>query len=239
MPLPKPFITGCDLAGTVEAVGSGVTSFKPGDRVWGSNQGLLGRQGTLAEYAAVHQDWLYPTPPNVTDVQAAAVALTGITAHLGLFNTASLRAGETVFAHGGTGGVGSMIVQMAKAVGARVVTTVGSAAKADLCRQWGTDCVINYKGEDVVARVREFTSVQPAAEYRDYDKPLEQASAEEPFAFFAEVLSHDLPITSFLDSDFVVVNERLARHYGLAGIKGRRTAMCARRRRRRGRAWRG
>src|SRR5438067_2182309 len=85
MPLPKPFIIGCDLAGTVEAVGPGATRFKVGDRVWGSNQGLLGRQGAFAEYAAVDEHWLYLTPSNVTDEQAAACALVGITAHLRLF----------------------------------------------------------------------------------------------------------------------------------------------------------
>src|SRR5436305_373797 len=80
MPLPKPFIPGCDLAGTVEGVAPGVKRFRAGDRVWGSNQGLLGRQGTFAEYASVHEDWLYPTPPNVDDKTAAAVALVSITA---------------------------------------------------------------------------------------------------------------------------------------------------------------
>jgi NADPH:quinone reductase len=160
MPLPKPFIIGCDLAGTVEAVGPGVQRFKVGDRVWGSNQGLLGRQGTFAEYAAVHEDWLYPTPPGVEDAPAAAVALVGITAHLGLFRCAGLQAGETVFVNGGTGGVGSMVVQMAKAVGAKVVTTVGSAEKAALCRGWGADRVLNYKTDDVDAGVRDFTGNQ-------------------------------------------------------------------------------
>ncbi len=89
-----PVHLGCDLAGTVEAVGPGATRFKIGDRVWGSNQGLLGRQGTFAEYAAVHEDWLYPTPAGVDDVQAAAAALVGITAHLGLFECAKLQAGR-------------------------------------------------------------------------------------------------------------------------------------------------
>ncbi len=116
--LPKPFVVGCDLAGTVEAVGSSVTRFKPGDRVWGSNQGLKGRQGTFAEYAAVDEAWLYGTPPQVSDRDAAAVALVGITAHLGLFAHAGLSRGETIFVHGGSGGVGSCVVQMAKIVGA-------------------------------------------------------------------------------------------------------------------------
>jgi len=160
MPLPKPFIPGCDLAGRVEAVGPGVKRYKPGDRVWGSNQGLLGRQGTFAEYACVQEEWLYPTPPGVADADAAAAALTGITAHLGLFRCAQLQAGENVFVNGGTGGVGSMVVQLAKAVAARVITTVGTEEKAALCRRWGADLVLNYKTDDVPARVREFTSGQ-------------------------------------------------------------------------------
>ena len=118
MTLPMPFILGCDLAGVVEAVGPAVSQFKVGDRVWGSNQGLLGRQGTFAEFAAVQEGWLYPTPPNVEDTTAAAAALVGITAHLGLFHGANLQADETVFVNGGTGGIGSMVVQMVKAVGA-------------------------------------------------------------------------------------------------------------------------
>ncbi len=109
---PKTPVPGLDLAGTVEAVGPGVTSLAPGDEVFGT------AKGTFAEYAVVQEDWLYPTPANVSDEAAAAVALVGITAHLGLFRAARLQAGETVFVNGGTGGVGSMVVQMVKAVGA-------------------------------------------------------------------------------------------------------------------------
>lgn len=136
VPLPKLFISGCDVAGTVEAVGPGVKNLKAGMRVWGSNQGLLGRQGTSAEYVCASEEWFYPIPDGVSEPEAAAAALTGITAHLGLFRCAHLQPGETVFVNGGTGGVGSMVVQMAKAVGARAVTTVGSAEKAALCRSW-------------------------------------------------------------------------------------------------------
>ena len=67
MPLPKPFVIGCDLAGVVEKLGPGARRFKVGDRVWGSNQGLLGRQGTFAERCCAHEDFLYPTPPGVKD----------------------------------------------------------------------------------------------------------------------------------------------------------------------------
>jgi NADPH2:quinone reductase len=153
MPLPKPYVPGSDLAGTVAAVGPGVKNYRPGDRVWGSNQGLHGRQGTLAEYVCTGEEWLYPTPPGVADPVAAAAALTGITAHLGLFRCARLHAGETLFVNGGTGGVGSMVVQMGKAAGARVLTTVGSPEKAELVKSWGAEHAVNYKTEDVFAAV--------------------------------------------------------------------------------------
>ncbi len=160
MALPTPFITGSDVAGKVEAVGPNVKRFKVGDRVWGSNQGLLGRQGTCAEYVCASEEFFYPTPAGTTDEDAAAVALVGITAHLGLFQRCGLKPGETVFVNGGTGGVGSMVVQFAKAVGARAITTVGSPEKAKLCQSWGADLVLNYKTDDIPARVKEFTAGQ-------------------------------------------------------------------------------
>ena len=150
MKLPFPFIVGCDLAGTVAEAGANVTQFKPGDRVWGSNQGLLGRQGTFAEFAAVEAHWLYPTPPGVSDEQAAAVALVGITAHLGLGRDAKLKSGETLFVNGGSGGVGSSVVQIAKAIGARVAVTC-SAAKAEVCRGLGADVVLERSPHDWLA----------------------------------------------------------------------------------------
>ena len=143
--LPMPFVVGCDLAGTVEAAGPEVTRFKPGDRVWGSNQGLLGRQGTFAEYAAVDECWLYRTPEEVSDQEAAAVALVAITAHLGTFRDGRLDMGETLFVNGGTGGVGSCVIQMAKATGARVIATAGSEEKVRACRELGANVAINYK----------------------------------------------------------------------------------------------
>jgi NADPH2:quinone reductase len=154
--LPKPFVVGCDLAGTVEAIGPAVKSFKKGERVWGSNQGLLGRQGTFAEFAAVDEQWIYPTPDGVADESAAAGALVGITAHLGLFRDAKLKTGETLFVNGGTGGVGSTVVQMAHAVGARAITTCGSDEKCAIARELGADLAINYKKQDVLAEVKKF-----------------------------------------------------------------------------------
>lgn len=155
-PLPQPFIIGCDLAGVVEEVGPQVERFRVGDRVWGSNQGLLGRQGTFAEYCAVDEQWLYPTPDGVDDTAAAACALVGITAHLGLVREARLRAGETIFVQGGTGGVGSMVLQMAKALGATVITTGGTAEKVAACYKMGADLAIDYRTQNVTEEVRKF-----------------------------------------------------------------------------------
>ena len=157
MPMRFPYVVGCDLAGTVEKVGPGASRFKVGDRVWGSNQGLLGRPGVTSELAVVSEDWLYPIPANLTDAEAAALALTGLTAHLGLFNRAALKPGETVYVSGGSGGVGSMVIQIAKAAGARVATTAGSAEKMELCRSLGADLVLNYKTDDLVAGLRSFS----------------------------------------------------------------------------------
>lgn len=154
--LPKAFIVGCDLAGTVEATGPAAKRYKVGDRVWGSNQGLMGRQGTFAEYCAVDECWLYPTPPNVSDEAAAACALVGITAHLGLFQNLKIRSGESLFVNGGSGGVGAMVIQMAKAAGARIIATAGSDEKVSECRTLGADAAVNYKTGDITAAVKQF-----------------------------------------------------------------------------------
>ena len=159
MNLPNPFIVGCDLAGVVEAVGPNVTHHKKGDRVWGSNQGLLGRQGTFAEHVVADEIWLYRIPEGVSDEQAAAVALVGITAHLGLVREAKLQKGDIIFINGGSGGVGSTVIQMAKAMGARVVATAGSDEKAQACRKLGADLAINYKTQDIEAVTKKFAPV--------------------------------------------------------------------------------
>ncbi len=179
MQLPKPYVPGCDLSGTVDAVGPGISRFKVGDRVWASNMGRAGRQGSFAEFACVPEEFLHQTPASVSDEEAAVMALVGITAHLGLFQCAKLKAGETVFVNGGTGGVGAMVVQMAKAVGGKAIATVGSPEKAALVRELGADLAINYKTDDVLAKVKEFTAgkgvevwyeTQPPS---DFDKTFE------------------------------------------------------------------
>lgn len=152
-----PYIIGSDLAGTVERVGSEVKRFKPGDRVWGSNQGLFGRRGTFAEYASVDERWLYPTPAKETDAEAAAGALVGLTAHMGLFLHANLAPGEVVFVNGGSGGVGSAVVQLAKAAGAFVMTTGGNDESLAVCKQLGADLVLNYNKHNLDDQIRAFS----------------------------------------------------------------------------------
>jgi NADPH2:quinone reductase len=161
MPVPKPFIPGSDYAGVVEAVGQGVTLFKVGDRVWGSNQGLLGRQGTLAEYVCTHEQWAYPAPAGVEDSVLAASALTGITAHLAVFDAGQLHKGQRLFVTGGTGGVGSFVVQMARIAGAEVITTAGSPEKAALCKAWGATHVINHRTENLKDKLAELVAQKP------------------------------------------------------------------------------
>jgi NADPH2:quinone reductase len=151
---PFPFVTGRDFAGVVDEVGPGVTRFKRGDRVWGANQGMGGRTGSCAEFCLTQEGFAYPTPDGVSDEQAAACALVGITAHLGLFHCGRLQPGEWVHVSGGTGGVGAMVTQMAKAAGAKVSTTVGSDDKAAIAKSLGADAVFNYKTDDVPAKVK-------------------------------------------------------------------------------------
>lgn len=149
-----PYILGRDFAGKVVAVGSAVGRFKVGDRVWATGQGWDGRQGTFAEFVAVDESWLNPLPGNVADEDIVAVSLVGVTSHVGLVAKAKLKAGETLFVNGGTGGVGSSVVQMAKVIGARVITTVGSDEKAARAKELGADVVINYKTENVVEAIK-------------------------------------------------------------------------------------
>lgn len=156
-PLPFPYVVGSDVCGVVEQTGAAVRRFRVGDRVWGSNQGLFGRQGTFAEYCAIDEQWLYAVPEGISSEAAAAGALVGITAHLGLFLHAGLRSGEVVFVNGGTGGVGASVVQLARAAGAKVITTAGSPEKVDRCRALGADFVIPWRTADLDQSFAEIT----------------------------------------------------------------------------------
>lgn len=151
-----PYVIGCDVAGTVEAVGPSVVRFQRGDRVWGSNQGLFGRQGSFSELASIDEKWLYKTPDTLTDEAAAAGALVGLTAHLGLFLHSGLRPGEVIFVNGGGGGVGSAVIQLAKAAGAKVIASAGREETLQLCRDLGADLAVNYRDSHLDDQIRAF-----------------------------------------------------------------------------------
>ncbi|SDB93507.1 NADPH:quinone reductase [Raineyella antarctica] len=151
-PTPFPFVIGRDLVGTVVATGPGVTAFGIGDRVWSNSMGHGGRQGTFAEYSVVAQDRLYPLPPGVDPMVAAAVLHTAATASIGLFRRARLEPGQTLFVGHASGGVGTALVQLAAAAGARVVATA-SPRDAAWCRDNGADVVLDHGAPDLVTRV--------------------------------------------------------------------------------------
>ncbi|MGO9648606.1 Quinone oxidoreductase [Candidatus Sulfotelmatobacter sp. SbA7] len=150
--VPLPFVLGQEAAGAVSAIGSEVTSVRPGDHVaW---TGVL---GTYAEYAAVPVDRLVTVPQAVSDPQAAAVLLQGMTAHYLLYDTFPLRRGQTALIHAAAGGVGSLLVQMAHNLGARVIATVSTEEKARLARQAGADEVILYSHADFETETKRLT----------------------------------------------------------------------------------
>lgn len=155
-----PAVLGCDLAGTVVAVGEGVSDFKAGDEVYGCAGGVRGMNGAYAELIATDPRLLAPKPAGLAMREAAALPLVTITAWEGLFDRAGVAAGQSVLIHGGAGGVGHIAVQLAKAEGARVFTTVSSPEKAEVAKSLGADETINYREESVADYVARLTGGQ-------------------------------------------------------------------------------
>ena len=151
-PLPLPAILGSEGAGVVLEVGSGVTEVKPGDRV-----AYAGPVGAYAEERLVAADRLVPLPGDVDDRVAAAAMLKGMTARYLLRRTHRVEAGETILLHSAAGGVGLIAAQWAKSLGAMVIGTVSTDAKATLARESGCDHVVVTSRESIVARVKEIT----------------------------------------------------------------------------------
>jgi NADPH2:quinone reductase len=151
--LPLPFVAGQEGAGVVTAVGSEVTSVKPGDRVaW------AGIQGSYAEYIAAPANRLVTVPTGVSDREAAAMMLQGMTAHYLARSTFPLKPGETALVHAAAGGVGLLLVQIAHDIGARVIGTVSTEEKAKLARAAGADDIILYTQNDFETETRRLTS---------------------------------------------------------------------------------
>ncbi len=143
-----PAITGHDVSGVVEAVGLGVTTFSPGDEVWYTPQ-IFDGPGSYAEYHVANENIIARKPSSLSHLEAASLSLVGGTAWEALVVRAALRVGESVLVHGGAGGVGHVAIQLAKAMGARVFTTVREA-NFEFTRNLGADVVIDYGKEDYV-----------------------------------------------------------------------------------------
>jgi len=149
--VPLPAITGHDVSGVVEQVGAGVTAFVPGDEVWYTPQIFQG-QGSYAEYHVASENIIGKKPASLSHLEAASLSLVGGTAWEALLVRAGLRVGESILVHGGAGGVGHVAIQLAKAIGARVITTVRES-NFEFARRMGADVVIDYEQEDYIAAV--------------------------------------------------------------------------------------
>jgi NADPH2:quinone reductase len=195
-PVPvKPFTPGNEGAGEIVAVGKGVAEFEPGDRV-----AYAGTIGSYAEERNVPAKSLVKLPKAISYETAAAMMLKGLTAQYLLRQTYKVQAGDTILVHAAAGGVGLILCQWAKALGATVIGTVGSAEKAKLAKKAGAKHVILYREEDFAARVNEITKgAKCAAVYDSIGKATFPASLDclRPFGVFASFGSASGPVEGF------------------------------------------
>ncbi len=157
LPEGLPMVPGCDGAGVVEAVGAEVRGLAPGDEVWLCHGGLGGPVGNYAEYILAQAAGVRPKPPSLSFIEAAAAPLVLITAWEALFDRAGLKPGQTVLIHAGAGGVGHVAIQLAHRFGARVAATVSGPEKASFAHDLGAEYTINYREEDLVQAVMDWT----------------------------------------------------------------------------------
>lgn len=227
-PARLPYTLGQEAAGVVTAVGSGVTSVKAGDRVaW------CGVPGTYAQFAVAPATRLVGIPEGVTAVQAAAAMLQGMTAHYLSHSAYAIRGDDEVLIHAGAGGTGLLLIQMAKARGARVYTTVSTEEKAALVREAGADEVILYTREDFAAKVKKLANgaglhaVYDSVGKTTFDKSLEvlrprgtmvlfggSSGAVSPFDLIRLSLMGSLYITRPTLKDYIATREDLEARAG-------------------------
>jgi putative PIG3 family NAD(P)H quinone oxidoreductase len=145
-------LPGLEIAGEVVAVGPGVTRHKPGDKVMSLVAG-----GGYAQYCIAQDAQAMTVPPSLSMIEAAAIPETLMTVWHNVFERGALKAGETLLIHGGSSGIGTMAIQLAKAFGAKVIVTVGSKDKSDACLKLGADRAVNYKTGDFVTETKNAT----------------------------------------------------------------------------------
>jgi NADPH2:quinone reductase len=150
-------IPGLEIAGEVAALGAGVKRWKLGDKVMALVVG-----GGYADFCPAYEGHALPVPANLSMVEAAAIPETFFTVWYNTFERGQLKVGETLLVHGGSSGIGTAAIQLAKAIGAKVITTAGTAEKCEACRKLGADVAVNYKNEDFVAATKTATGGQGA-----------------------------------------------------------------------------
>jgi NADPH2:quinone reductase len=165
IPTPPPYVPGLEAAGEILEVGSDVTSFRPGDRVIIDGSSAL--QGLFAEECVVEEDLLFPLPPTMEFVAGSAFPVVYATGYHGLVQRGQLAEGETLVVHGAAGGVGLSALQIGRALGARVIGTVGDSGKAQALRDMGFSDVINVREEDVRQRILDLTGGKGADVFYD------------------------------------------------------------------------
>ena len=180
-----PHILGLDVAGTVDAVGRGVSEWKPGDNVY--YHGDLSKPGGFAEYAAAFSHIMAPLPRNLSFEEAAALPCAGFTAYQAVHRKAGIKAGQTILVQGGAGGVGGFAIQLAKITGLEILTTC-SKRNFDFVRRLGADHPIDYNSEDVAARVREITGGRGVDVIIDTISPESATAGLEMIAFNGQVV---------------------------------------------------
>lgn len=156
-PNGAPDIPGLEIAGEVAATGSGVKRWKIGDKVMAL---VIG--GGYAQYCLAHESHALPIPAGLSMIEAGAVPETFFTVWHNVFERGGLKSGETLLVHGGSSGIGTTAIQLAKTFGVRVIVTAGSPEKCEACRKLGADVAINYKSEDFVAVTKETTGGEGA-----------------------------------------------------------------------------
>jgi NADPH:quinone reductase len=152
-----PAVLGCDGSGIVEAVGSEVSKFQVGDEVYFFHGGIASIQGNYAEFRTIEEQFVALKPESLSFTEAAAAPLALITAWESLHDRAQIKAGQNVFINAGAGGVGHLAIQLAKIAGTNVCTTASSEEKTDFVRSLGADMVVNYKEQDFVKAIMDWT----------------------------------------------------------------------------------
>lgn len=172
IPLNLPVTLGGDIAGEVSEIGGSVTNLAVGDKIYGQANVVAGNSGAFAEYAATSAEQISIAPSNLDYIEAASLPLAGVSAWQGLVQHVGLKPGQKIFIHGGSGGIGTIAIQIAKNIGAYVATTA-TGDDMEYVKELGADQAIDYKSQDFTKILSEFDSVFDTVGGDDFSKTLE------------------------------------------------------------------